>query len=205
MKHQCDSSLSCSAHSSLLSISLVALCLSVLLVSQAHAQVIRNPGAHNRYSVELEPHGLVQWDVDPTNDAGFGLGMRASIPILDNGPVTTINNSLAIGFGVDWAYADDVCRPDRGGVYDDCDAHNITFPLVVQWNFFFTDVVGAFVELGLGIQYQTWDYGPGDYDDDDIEPEFFFLIGPRFTVGKTVAIPLRIGWPYFSVGVSFLL
>ena len=28
-----------------------------------------------------------------------------------DGPVTTINNSLAIGFGLDWAHFDDACGP----------------------------------------------------------------------------------------------
>lgn len=166
--------------------------------SKIEAQ-IKSPGAHQRYSVELEPHGLVHWDVDP-GDEGVGLGLRASIPLIDNGPVTTINNSLAIGFGLDWAWSGD-CGPRDV----DCDAHNIILPVVAQWNFFFTPVVSAFAELGFGIVFETWDEDYwGDDDDFHVSPEFFFLVGPRFTFG-TVAIPIRIGWPYLSVGVSFLL
>ncbi|MBN1655227.1 MAG: hypothetical protein JXA30_15770 [Deltaproteobacteria bacterium] len=180
----------------------ITVCFCFFPTSGSQAQ-IKSPGAHARYSAELEPHGLVQWDVDP-GDEGLGLGLRASIPVIENGPVTTINNSFAVGFGVDWAWSGDDCSPYRD---DDCDAHNITIPAVAQWNFYFTDVVSAFVELGLGIVFETWDYeGMREDDDDfDVEPDIYFLVGPRFTVGNAIAIPLRIGWPYFSVGVSFLL
>lgn len=179
----------------------MTLCFSVLLVSEVHAQ-IRSAGAHRNYSVELEPHGLVKWDVEPGNEAGLGFGFRAMIPIMQNGPVTTINNSLAVGFGLDWAYANETVYHGRPR-YDDCDAHNITVPLVVQWNFYFTEVVSLFVETGLGVMYETWENDT--HHDDNVEPDFIFLVGPRFTVADTVAIVLRIGWPTFSLGVSFLL
>ncbi len=174
----------------------------LLLASGAQAQ-IKSPGAHPSYSVELEPRGLVQWDVEPPDDEGFGLGLRASIPVMDNGPVQTINNSLAIGFGLDWAWSGDDC-PARYDPDYDCDAHNFTVPITAQWNFFFSQVVSAFFELGIGIVYETWDY-PAWGDGDDIDPEPIFLLGVRFHVGDNIAIPIRIGWPYFAVGVAFLL
>jgi hypothetical protein len=178
------------------------------LASPALAQIDR-PGAHPDYTVELEPHGLVQWDVEPWNDEGFGIGFRASIPVVHNGPITTINNSMAVGFGLDWAFADD-CYWGRplARIEDDCDVHNFTFPLVLQWNFFFTPNISAFTEFGLAIVYETWSwpdvYPYADEDEDDIDPEPFFLIGPRFIVGDRFAIPIKIGWPYFSVGISIL-
>jgi hypothetical protein len=182
--------------------------LSWLFVSSATAQIGR-PGAHPSYSVELEPHGLVQWDVEPGNDEGLGLGLRASIPVIQNGPVKTINNSFAVGFGLDWAYADQSCPwPVRPVRYEGCDAHNFSVPVVAQWNFFFNDTVSAFAELGLTIIYATWDYSvtvPADWDEDEIDVDPVFLIGPRFILGDNVAIPIRIGWPYLSVGVSFLM
>jgi hypothetical protein len=186
----------------------LAAILSWLFVSSAAAQ-IKQPGAHPQYSVELEPHGLVQWDVEPGNDEGLGLGFRASIPVLQNGPVTTINNSFAVGFGLDWAYADQRCPwPDRPVRNEACDTHNFSFPVVAQWNFFFSKAVGAFAELGLTIIYATWDYPvtvPADWDEDDIDVDPVLLLGPRFILGDSVAIPIRIGWPYLSVGVSFLV
>lgn len=178
-----------------------ALCLA----APASAQIDR-PGAHPDYSVELEPHGLVQWDVEPSNHTGFGLGLRASIPIIKNGPVQTINNSLAIAFGLDWAHSGK-CHEHAGrvSVNYDCDANNFEIPLVLQWNFFFTDIIGLLVELGLDVRYETWENESETYDDDDVEVFPQFLVGPRFIVGRNIAIPIRIGFPYLSVGVSFLL
>jgi hypothetical protein len=109
---------------------------------------------------------------------------------------------LAVGVGLDWAHTGR-CR--RGSVTYDCDADNFEVPLVVQWNFFFTDVISLLVELGLDVRYESWEDVNGVTDDDDIEVFPQFLIGPRFIVGKSVAIPIRIGWPYLSVGVSFLI
>lgn len=167
----------------------------------AGAQIDR-PGAHPKYSVELEPHGLVQWDVHPA-DEGFGAGLRLSIPVIPNGPVTTINNSLAVAFGFDWAHSPDDCEGDF-----DCHADNFELPVVAQWNFFFSDSISLLAELGLDIRYETWGneaIRPYHHDNDDIEAYPQFLLGVRFTVGKNITVPIRIGWPYLSVGVSFLL
>jgi hypothetical protein len=177
-----------------------ALCLA----APASAQIDR-PGAHPNYSVELEPHGLVQWDVEPSNHTGFGLGLRASIPVIRSGPVQTINNSLAVAFGLDWAHSGH-CHASVGrvAITGNCDVDNFEIPLVLQWNFFFTDIVGLLVELGLDVRYETWD-SIDDNNDDDVEVFPQFLVGPRFIVGRNIAIPIRIGFPYLSVGVSFLL
>ncbi len=66
------------------------------LASTAQAQIGR-PGAHERYTAEVEPHLVLQH----TDDDGIGLGIRASFPIIDNGPIRTINNSLALGVGLE--------------------------------------------------------------------------------------------------------
>jgi hypothetical protein len=181
-------------------LSLLCALASAFVTARASAQIDR-PGAHPHYAAELEPHGLIEWDVEPSNHVGFGLGLRCSIPLIQNGPVQTINNSLAIGFGLDWAHSSHF---RRSNVNYDNGADNLGFPVVVQWNFFFSDVVSLLVELGLEIRYENWDRGDGTHDD-DVEPFPQFLIGPRFLVGKSVAIPIRIGYPYLSVGVSFLL
>jgi hypothetical protein len=181
----------------------VAICAALTgSFSKADAQIDR-AGAHPNYSVELEPHAIVQWDVEPYDHNGFGLGLRASIPVIKSGPITTVNNSLAVAFGLDWAHSGH-CRVNRAS-YDDCDMDNFELPIVVQWNFFFTDVISLLVELGLDIRYETWDVADGLYDGDDVEAFPQFLVGPRFMVGNRIAIPIRIGFPYLSVGVSFLL
>src|SRR5689334_18615538 len=108
------------------------------MATVAHAQ-IGNPNNHLHYSFELEPHLVVQWEDEPWwDDDGIGVGLRATIPVIDNGPVTSINNSLGIGFGLDWAHFDDACwgpGPRPRVIGDECSADDFWVPVVVQWNF----------------------------------------------------------------------
>ena len=195
-----------------LNILLPFLVLMGLWSSSAAAQ-IRSPGSHPRYTVELEPHLVVQWANEPFwNDSGIGVGLRASIPVIESGPVTTINNSLAIGFGLDWAHFD--CGP-----YDACDADGFFFPLVAQWNFFITKAISLFPELGLGIQYSVLDWDgrvPADCvriqgvnvcddDVDDIDVNLAFWFGARFALSEAIAFTLRLGTPSLLFGVSIFL
>lgn len=183
---------------------LFASCAALAWAAPAQAQ-IKQPGAHPRYSVELEPHGLLQYrDRWYTDDNGFGLGLRASIPILHDGPIPSINNSLAIGFGVDWATFDECGR------FNDCNAHMFWFPVVAQWNFFFTPIVSVFGELGLSPVYRSADYDGclrdshcDDSDFDPIRPLFFG--GGRFLFTDNIGLVVRLGIPYVSLGATFLL
>ena len=80
---------------------------------------------------------------------------------------------------------------------------------VLQWNFFLTDVISVFGEPGIAISNYSWESdfcdGPGcEGSDTDFEP-FVFWAGARFLLGDTVGIVVRLGTPYISVGVSFLL
>jgi len=182
--------------------------------ASAEAQ-IRSPGHHPHYAVELEPHLVLQWTNDPyfAGDA-IGVGFRASIPIIDNGPISSINNSLAIGFGLDWAHFGG-CGPYN----DACNADDFWVPIVLQWNFFFTDWFSLFPEFGLAIQHSNlgWDGAiPGDCRGTrgrnicvanasytNVEPVLW--IGARFAISQRVAFTLRLGTPSILVGASFML
>jgi hypothetical protein len=199
-------------------LALCAFAASVTLANSARAvSVIKRPGLHPNYSVEIEPHLLVQWAQSPWGEEGFGPGVRFNIPIVDSGPIDTINNNMAIGFGLDWAIYDDVCGwywhwydrnvPPSPAGYD-CSAYALSFPVVLQWNFFLTDKISVFGEPGLTIQHFWWDT---DYCDDawchdsDTDIDIAFWGGGRFQVSDTVGIIARLGTPYISVGVGFLL
>jgi hypothetical protein len=167
--------------------------------------------------VELEPHFVLQWTYTDWDNSGLGVGMRASIPVMDNGPITTINNNIAIGFGFDWAHVDGTgCNLEFGyriapaGWH--CGGNHFWFPIVGQWNFFFTPVVSAFGELGLAIHHSSYETGCSDpglacnrFSNTYTEVTPAFTVGPRFTLSNTFALTLRIGIPYLTVGASFLL
>lgn len=174
----------------------------------ADTLIIKNPGDHPRYSFELEPH-LVLGFIDPpgyASGAGFGLGFRGSIPLVRNGFIPSINNSVAIGFGMDFARygRGDYCR--NGGVLANCDRRRLDgfnefyFPVVLQWNFFLSRNWSVFGEPGIALTYHGWD-GPRAVD---LEP-FVFYVGGRYHFSDKVTLTMRIGYPAFSVGASFLL
>jgi hypothetical protein len=191
------------------------------LPTQARADsVIKRPGARPDYAVELEPHLVLALDGPVWADEGIGLGFRASIPIVDE-PIKTINNNMAIGFGFDWAHHGDnnACWWRYRNVYyaypdDNCNANSFYFPVVLQWNFWLTDIISVYGEPGLAIRYwryegpcnyADWD-GICDYDDTDVLPIVFYG-GARFMFSDSVGLNVRMGfWPtMLNVGASFLL
>ena len=141
----------------------------------AHADVstIERPGAHPKYLFEAEPHVLV----DPFVDFDPGLGFRGTFEIVDNGFVSTINNTVGIGFGLDWT------------------KNHFRIPVVMQWNFWLSENWSVFGEPG----------GLLDFDKDKLKPHPAIYAGGRFHFSNDVTLTMRVGHPTASVGVSFLL
>jgi len=196
----------------------IGLCaaLALSLVPALASAQIKQPGAHPKYSVELEPHLIIDWeDHGWDNDEAIGPGLRATIPFLDNGPITTINNNMGIGFGLDWAHNGDACGRWRWGgryYYSDCSYDVFMLPVVVQWNFWLTPIVSVFGEGGLTINHVRWEWdncpwANNDCDDSDTDLEPVFWAGGRFLFGanSNVGGIVRLGWPYVSLGVGILL
>jgi hypothetical protein len=178
-----------------------------LHASESFAQ-IKQPGAHPRYAVELDPHLTIQiarnWRSD---DEGFGPGFRATIPFLQNGPIPKINNSMGIGFGLDWTRFGE-CDGNRPG----CSEDQLWFPVVVQWNFFLTPSISVFGEPGLALQHRAFrdedcdEFSSLECDDSDWEyHEPVFFAGGRFLITNSVGIVVRLGTPYISIGASILM
>jgi hypothetical protein len=179
---------------------------------------IRRPGDHPKYVVEIEPHALWGWThYDYEANDGFGLGGRFSIPIVENGFVPSINNSVAIGFGIDWLhYSGTNCYAYyygphyyTGPCYDIGDSNFLFFPIVMQWNFFVAEKWSVFGEPGLVIYHGFFDYCnqapfPGCGNPNATGVDFAFYAGGRYHVSDHVALVLRIGYPTFSFGVSFM-
>jgi hypothetical protein len=190
---------------------------------------LRRPHGHPRYGVELEPHFVVQWgDAPYRTGAGIGIGFRASIPVIDPGPLANVNNNLAVSFGIDWATFG-ACRFESAGCY----GNDFWFPIVMQWNFYLTPWWSVFPELGFAVRHATWgsryeddwadsDRGPPgrgrDRDDIGCGPRgdvycgysgaFTGIspvswLGTRFSVSDAFSIVLRVGYPSLTAGVSF--
>lgn len=167
------------------------------------------------YTVELEPH-LVFGSAPPGPGAGSGVGVgaRASIVVAPDGFLRDVDDSVAIGFGLDYGhyaaryalngYRDQclhfepgpagtsVCTDvtSNGGSYD-----YVFIPVVMQWNFWLTENFSAFAEPGLTIYHlgnQGFSAAPALY------------AGGRLRLTDTITLTARIGYPTFSIGASFL-
>jgi hypothetical protein len=161
---------------------------------------IKRPGDHPAYHVELEPHLVFGW-FGPYTNTGFGAGMRFGIPIVDNGFVSSINNSVAISFGVD------IVHYDWCWWHGNCSANYLDFPVVMQWNFYVAKHWSVFGEPGLLIYHgfvsdcPNGPNCPGGPNVTGVEPALF--LGGRYHLSEGVALTMRVGFPSFSFGVSF--
>lgn len=194
----------------------LALPLVVALATKPAAaqSTIKHPGQRPAYSFEAEPH--LSLGLDPPGygaGTGLGVGFRGTVEIVKNGFIPKINNSIGIGFGIDYLRYDGwqgprgqcerfeqgpagvpVCvRVSGGGIGH---VNYFFLPVVMQWNFWLHRKWSVFGEPGLAL-----------YVDDghvDFTP-FVLYAGGRYHVSDKITLTMRIGYPSFSFGVSFLL
>lgn len=164
---------------SLLSVSTFVLLLAASVEAQAQS-IIRSAGSHPQ-GPELEPHlTLGPW----RNDLDLGVGFRATFQIGRNNFISSINNSVGIGVGADWL-------PYCGR--KSCRRSHVVVPVVMQWSFYLTRSWSVFGEPGALADF-----------DGDLKPNFMFQGGARWHFRDTTTLTMRVGWPYASVGVSFM-
>ncbi len=188
---------------------------SVGLCRTARAQsTIKQPGERPHYFFEAEPH-LDTGLVDPPGfggGLGLGLGLRGTIELVKNGFIPKLNNSIGIGFGVDylrydgWQGPRGMCERFETGpsgtqicvrASSSIDHVNYFYvPVVMQWNFWLHRKWSVFGEPGLALYVQ----------DGRLEfTPFVLYVGGRYHLTDHVTLTLRIGYPTFSFGASFLL
>lgn len=178
---------------------LTAGAISVFFTAEARAEsVIKQPNRHPVYRAELEPHlDFLFWHRNyggayrgryyrGVGDVEFGGGFRASIEVGDPAFIPKINNTVAISFGIDFTN----CRY----CYQD---FSFWSPIALQWNFFLTDKWSVFAEGGFMLR----SYGFFSETDAD----FNLAVGGRFHFNDKVALTMRLGYPFVSVGVSFFV
>jgi hypothetical protein len=177
-----------------------ALAFAALPRAASAESLIHHPGVHPGYRVELEPHFLVQLAEPPhlqTGSApGFGGGARVAIELIDNGPIPSINNTMALGFGFDWAHFERGGRC-RGIDCEDTSVDHLYFPVVIQWNFWLSESWSVFGEPGLAYRYSP--------QTEDRLDTFVLSGGGRWHFSERATATLRIGYPAATAGFSFLL
>ena len=200
---------------------ILASTVSLLLgpISTANARedvVIRSARAPMSYEVELEPH-LVLGTAPPGQGqgSGVGAGVRANFVILPEGFIPKVNDSVAIGVGLDfgryygnWSVngyqnqclhfesgpnGTQICTEvtSNGGTYT-----YVYIPVVMQWNFWLTRRFSAFGEPGVDFYYL------GNHGVSAV-PALY--LGGRLQLSDRITLTGRIGYPTVAIGVSFML
>jgi hypothetical protein len=181
-------------------------------VSTAKAEtVIRQPGLHPQYSFELEPHLVLDWMDAGWAGQGIGPGVHAAVPIMQQGPISTINNNMAIKFGLDLTFGNGCYGWGNWRGYGDyCSTTSLTIPIALQWNFYLTDIITAFGEMGMAIRHTWWSYDAACPNGIDCRhysstyPLFYPAVGAKFMFARTVGLTVRMGYPHVTIGASIL-
>jgi hypothetical protein len=157
--------------------------------ASAEESLIKSPGDHPSYVVDLEPHGAFAVGGGPfktfgdRKDAyGFGPGLRATFNIVSNGFIPKLNNSVGIGVGADLVFV--------GAQYA-----RLVVPVVLQWNFWVSTHWSVFGEPGVAFGFVDGPFGVAPH----------FAAGGRYNFNEHVALTIRLGYPVSTIGVSFLL
>lgn len=175
-----------------------ALAASALLLTQeAGAQlIIKNPSDHPDYRVELEPHGTLHpwgntYGYGRNTRGGYalggGVGFRATIEVADP-VIPKLNNTIGITFGIDFTSCNYCYRGEEFSVW---------LPVGAQWNFFLTPKWSVFADLGIV------PHSDGGFRDLYFEP--MFAVGGRYHFRDKITLTMRLGAPFITVGVSFML
>jgi hypothetical protein len=184
----------------------------VLLAAPAASadDTIRHPGEHPPYFVEIEPHldfAWGDWTSGLGGGPGYGVGGRFSFSIVKNGFVPSINNSVAIGVGLDFLHFG--CAEGFDGGRYGCSLNSLSFPVVLQWNFYVSRQWSVFGEPGLFLYHQFFDYSgetcngagcPG-VTATSILPALY--VGARYHLNDRMSLTMRVGYPTITFGISF--
>ena len=189
--------------------------LAAFALTSEHAfaqSTIRAHGARPSYGVELEPH-LLGTPFSPPgvgSGEGLGIGVRGTFEILSQGFLSRVNDSVGVGVGLDWIHYDD-SEAEGGG---EClrteqapngipvcvevagDTDYLWIPVVMQWNFWLHKKWSVFGEPGIALRLD-------DMDEFNVSPLVLF-VGGRYHVSDQFTLTLRLGYPAFSFGGSFL-
>jgi hypothetical protein len=197
----------------------LALALATLVVCAAWPRAagaqpltIRHPGERDATRVELEPNFQLGVITPPgvATGVGIGTGLRASFEIVRNGFIPTVNNSIAIGGGIDYVHyagsgvvTPGTCTRFARGAAGTLvcvevsqvggPSNYLYFPVVMQWNFWITRQWSVFGEPGLALYW---------FDARTVGVIPTLYLGGRFRINNHISITTRLGYPTFSAGLS---
>lgn len=144
---------------------------------------------------QLDVHSGFSWD-----GFGFNAGARFGIPLLHNGPISTIDNAFYLNVGFEFYYSDEGWDPAERHYYA---AFGV--PITLHWEFFFNDTWSVFAELGLQVYFPpsfVHNDGHGNYAV-DAGGWVIALAGGTLHFNEVIGLTLRVGNPYVAIGLTF--
>lgn len=111
------------------------------------------------------------------HETNFGAGFEGTFNVADRGFINRVNDSVGVGFGVNWVTHE-----------------HFILSGAMQWNFWLSEKWSVFGEPGVAV-----------HADKKVDIWPHLGAGGRFHFTRNVTLTMRVGFPVFSVGVSFLL
>jgi hypothetical protein len=138
---------------------------------------------------------------------GLGAGFRATFQIGRNNFIDSINNSVGVGVGLDWARYN-YCN-GYGNHVNGCGfgVSEFDIPLVLQWSFYFVKPLSAFIEPGLNFRFYSFSCDGAGCPDRHLGGSYVdptIYIGARWHFSDSAALTLRLGSFNWSLGISFM-
>ncbi len=126
----------------------------------------------------------------------LAVGFRVNIPLVANGFLPNLNNSIHLSVGADlyWGRYVDQGAKERGVGFG--------VPVAFHWEFYFAPTLSAFAEVGLNIYFPPAWVGGGDLVD-DAGGWFLAQVGGRWMFGEHAGLVVRLGTPYTVAGMAF--
>lgn len=171
--------------------------------------IIKSPGQHPQ-GPEIEPHLLLR-PIYNDEDLRPGLGARFTWQFGRNNFIDSINNSVGLGVGIDWVRYGYRYKCNKDGCYD-TDASWVFVPIVMQWSFYVTKSWSFFGEPGILLTlFDHYCDSSNRCEDKRFAfghrrgaDNFIMHVGARWHFKENIALTMRVGYPYWSVGVSFM-
>lgn len=133
---------------------------------------------------EIEPHLAFGYAWRGGGGVGLGAGLRVGIPLVSNGPISNLNNSLALSAGAGFVYF----KGEHDNSFTNATA--VTVPVMLQWNFYLTPLFSIFPEAGVaGVVGGCGSCG--------------FTVWPSAAVGGRIHFNRDYRFPSFTFRLSF--
>jgi hypothetical protein len=129
----------------------------------------------------------------------FGLGARYYIPLLHNGFIPPVNDSFGLEFGADFA-----------AVFGNYFAPLVDIPVEAVWNFHLSSKFTAYAKAGLALEFAGFTSGCNSYgvcysSGLRLVPVPIGGVGILFKVSNSMVLRAEAAYPWFKVGLGFML